>query len=432
MAIILTIILAISIHSAIVLAKGKSEEPPGKPNPEIPLLKLNDKNIVTAEPDGDGRLRVWGYTSEDPTYENIWTAENVHYDSVAMGDVDNDPDTIEIVGTTGYRVTEGKGKSRTTYYKIFFNVYKPDESGVWKTSDHVTEDRVFWGNEIIIADVDPTNGNGNEVIMITPHWLAVYTYDEPAFTIMSSFNFPEASATKSVTVGDLDKDGNQEIIVSVIIPGSDHENEGYLYIFEYDNSNLNLLSDPTINDINARLNRGSLCVSDLGGDESLEICSTGYRKIGDFYEVWIFIWDDAGTIILEELLSELDSTIAPYWTLDVGQLDSDSYDEIALEIREPNRGIKLYNFDTTNGLEEICTIPIDDPSVIRGNVLIADSDGDGDNEIVAYGSARADPSSHTGRFYLEVFNYQEGVWSSIWSRVEGEYGEFEVWSAAVG
>jgi len=404
---ILTAILVISLQPVVAVA-GKPDKPPRKPEepkPEIPPLKLNDMNIVTAEPDGDGRLRVWGYTGGDPAYGNIWIAENVHYDSVAIGDVDND-DEIEIVGTTGYKVT------------------------VWKRSAHVKEDRVFWGNEIIITDVDPSNENGNEVIMITPHRLVVYTYDGD-FNIMSCNNFPEYLSTVSVTVGDLDNDENKEILVSVIRPGSDHENEGYLYVFDYGGSNLNLLLNPPI-EIDARLNRESLRVGDLNGDGTLEICSTGYRKIGDLYEAYIFIWNHEGIKILDELLLLLlDRTIAPYWTLDVGQLDSDSYDEIALEMRKPNPEIKLYSF-TNNLLEEICTIPIDEPSVIRGNVLIADSDDDGDNEIVVYGSCRSDRSSNTGRFYLEVFDYQVDQWASIWDRVGGEYGEFEVWDAAVG
>jgi hypothetical protein len=412
---------------AIIVVAGKPEKPPekpGEPLPELPELTPTT-NIVTAEPDGGGRLRIWAYQGDPQGYANIWTADNVHYDAVAIGDVDDNPDTMELVGTTGYRVTEGSGKSRTTYYKMFFDVYHEGISGVWKTSEFVPEDRVYWSNEIVIADVDPAEGNGNEVVLLTPHWLVLYKYNGDTFAIRSSYSFPENLSAKSVAVGNLDIDGDLEVVVSVIRPGSDYENEGYLYLFDYD-AGLTLRSDPIF--IDARMEQSSLCVSDLDGDGDLEICSTGYRKPGD----------SAGNLLLDQPLSlALDPTMMPYWTLAVGQLDSDPAEEIVVEIRDPTREIKIYKYtpDNSDNIEEIeviDTITITDPSVIRGNVHVADSDGDGTHEVIAYGSYRSDRRSNTGRFYLEVFENDGSGWASVWSRGGGEYGEYEVWDVAVG
>ncbi len=97
-----------------VQGQGKPDKPPGKdkgkPKPSTPLLYLNDYNIVTAEPGGAGYLHVWGNNGNP--FDKIWTAESVNHSSVAIGDLDGDGSTREIVAPTSCRISGKKGRGQ--------------------------------------------------------------------------------------------------------------------------------------------------------------------------------------------------------------------------------------------------------------------------------------------------------------------------------
>jgi len=94
----------------------------GKPQPVSPKLILAESNIVTYE-GAKNRLRVWGHNEQG--YSNIWTAEDVHYSSIAIGDIDGDIDgKEEIVGLGICKRVYGKGKNRGEDYKILLTSIK--------------------------------------------------------------------------------------------------------------------------------------------------------------------------------------------------------------------------------------------------------------------------------------------------------------------
>ncbi len=431
-----------------VHAKKKQQEPP-----PIPLLELYPVNIVTAQPGGDGLLKVWGYPGMEELYDNIWTTEGIHHASVAIGDADNNGLT-EIVAPTYRRVREGTGKSgKDSYYEMFFNVYNDeennDEENIWLSSEIFMEDGPYWTHEITIADVDgldDVNGNpGNEVVMITTTQLVVYRYEGAEFNIISS-TIPSVNGytldLESVTVGDIDGDNVNEILVSANAEGVD--NLGYVLIFDFDGATLNPF--PEILPIDANLSGQSLRVGDLNGSEGLEICSTGYRKVDDIYEAYIFIWDSRGSLINDghRIFAGFEYENRPWVHLDVGDIDGVLGDEIVLGSSHPDLLI-LYSWDGNNlnhigeginpeGIHPGCNIMIN-------KVYIADADCDDVNEIIACGFGRLpsdSPRKGKGKplevvndFYLEVFD--AGL-SSIWHRIGGDpnKNEYEVWYAAIG
>ena len=436
----LVTILVLTLFFVSISFVEAQKEGKGKPKPEQLPLVLNDVNIVTAEPDRGGRLRVWGY-NEPPSppenmYENIWTAESVHHGSVAIGDVDGD-DISEIAVPGSCKITIGKGRSRDSYYRIFINVYKEGISDVWKSTyysdvDCIFEENNFWTNEITIADVDPYPGN--EIVLITYHWLAVFYYNRDAQELKlikktDSFIAGKTLILMSVTTADIDEDPEEEILVSTRELGDSGivENQGNVFIF-LDSS----LETPDKIDINAYLSDQSLRVGNLDSDIDLEICSTGYvKKNNGYFQAFIFVWDYNGQWILHphEIFSyDLDDW--PWVHLDVGDVRGDPLiDEIVVGSSNPDY-LALYNYYASEPFACLDWINPEGSSysVIINNVYIADADGDNQGIIIASGGGRTSERK-SGSFYLEVFN--ENL-ETKWRRVGGKSGEYSIWYAAVG
>ncbi len=401
-----------------------------KPTPEPePTLQLNSVNIITAEPNGDGRrLHVWGYA--DNSYENIWTAESVGYDSVAIGDVDDDGKR-EIVAITSSKVTEGRGKSGTSWYNVFFDVYKEGESGVWLSSEGVREDRVFWSNEITIADLD--GDSVNEIVMITANWVVVHRFlpgvspGEGSFEIVgqrSSFIDGRSLSLRSVTVANIDGDPFNEILVSATDRGE--ENLGYLLIFQ----DAGLDEEFIQINMSARLSDQSLRVGNLDGEGYPEIVSTGFRQNGDLYQPFLFVWKyNGGWGLIVEKSIWPETSNWPWVHAAVGELSPSSPgEEIVLVTSNPDQVILYALASTGDRLDEVWTLTLDYFSVTINNVIVANSDNDEANEIIISGGGRRGRNS--GTFYLEVFD-SDG--SREWDLLGGEKREHtEVWNAAVG
>ena len=420
------VLLAVLSYSAVV----KFTKKPSTPQP----LTLYKRNIVTAEPSGlkyNARLRVWGYNADNKTYENIWIVEGISYSSVAIGNVDSDPDR-EIVAVT-----------RRSYHEIYFHVYKEGVSGVWKESPGV-EEPTYWFSEVTISDLD---GDGlNEIVMVTERHLVVYRYncDTKEFEIVYSWNSStlaeelgleeqEELHLCSVTVGDVNATSSGvEILVSgYVLRRIDStpvkENKGFVFVF---NKDAELIA---WTEVGAYLGDQTLRVGDLDGDGDLEICSTGSVKIvtdeQEYYQSYIFVWSNTLDLIVQYKVFE--TTEEPWTHLDVGELNL-TYpgEEIALGSGNPDL-IILYGFEG-NSLVEYGRKVLDYYRVTINNVYIADSDGDGSNEVVVsgYGSEETQGTyGRSGRFYLEVFS---AALSSEWRRIGGERGEMEVWYAAIG
>jgi len=422
------------------------------PIPQImPITPIRQSYISTSEL--GGRLRIWGYDESSSGYEVLWSAVSVYYDAIAMGDVDNDGKN-EVLGTKTRKATDG------SYYEIFFDVYNEADSGRWERiksigqMEGVKEDQKYRDHEIVVADVD--GEPGNEVIMKTHHWLVVYQYSEV------EGDYKKLSSTKlfidekmvmldSVTVGDVDRDGVTEILVSANEEGI--ENKAYLLIFQdftlKEFVQVNISAHLGTYSANSGLSlplslHNSLHIGDLDGDGYLEICSTGYKKesdtlykllqrgavvtcVGDLYKVYLFVWSHIGELILESQIYETFYWPLPSLVFDIGEIDPNNEgEEIAYSDLEPySHQLSLCYFEESS-LSEIWRTALD--GFAYTNLYIADSDGDGDNEIVISGMELRSEAP-TGTFYLEIFDEQG---KSLWKRVNGEIGELDVTYMAVG
>ena len=443
--------------------------------PPAPPLILSERNIVvtqdeyTNEPCGGGRLHVWSYNRGE--YENTWTAKTFQYSSLAIGDIDGDPKR-EIIALGNCKMTEIKQRDVIDYHKYFICVYKEDaqvgqnEMGLWKTTyldglkNNIKEDESYypqysWCREIALADVD--GDSTNEIIVLTAHWLTIYEYDPNAVSTYDSSSgalkkiaevHPSFSKyplrLKSVTVRDGDTKPGKEIVVSAnrerivkYISGefSRHiEDDGYLFFYNFNEGTLELSSHLSIE---AFLTDQSLRSGDLDNDGDSELCSTGFKKEGDMYQGYIFIWDHTSEWECHEIRVGVPENLGseegfePYTPrnhIEVGELNAEHPgDEIALALQHQMRITLCY----WKGAETLATINnatlYEYHFVEIENVYIADADGDAKNEIIVIGAGRSGPES--GRFYLEIFDQNL---TRKWIRLGGNPKETHVASAAIG
>jgi len=151
-----------------------------KPQKGPKPFRLSGFNLVTAEPDGQGRLRVWGNRNPQ-SYVNIWDIatspkNTVKHSSVAIGDIDGDGKS-ELVAPAYAKVGITRGEKESVYFKIFLNLYKQGQKGLWKTTfyndgDCAWEDRIFWANQVILANLD--EDPANEIILRTASGRIIY------------------------------------------------------------------------------------------------------------------------------------------------------------------------------------------------------------------------------------------------------------------
>jgi len=340
----------------------------GKPQPVSPQLILADSNIVTYEGAKD-RLRVWG--NDGQGYSNIWTAEGVHYPSIAIGNIDNDG-LKEIVGVGYCKKYIGKGKKRKEYqYKIFINAYKESVTGIWKTTyydedeNNIIEELSWLNFEIVLNDID---GDWiNEIILMTKTYLAVYKYDSKKDKLKKivsrqlsedidiTSNEEEYSLRlQSVTVGDIDGDGEKEIIAAGHLISI--HNEGYIFI-----CNLNLSDSDSspelilkgVTEVDFNFENNSLRAGNFDGDDQMELCSTAYQNHGNSpnftYTPYLLIGDYDGASLNLSSHQLGDDPSYPWNHLDVGDLDGNSsQDEIAVVIGN-SKQIWIYSWDQDQG-----------------------------------------------------------------------------------
>ncbi len=420
------------------------------PPPIPPITPIKPAFLATSE--FGGRLRIWDYNYSSGEYEVLWSAESMFYDSIAMGDVNNDGKK-EVLGTKTRKGLDG------TYYEIIFEVYNEVDSYHWERiksngqMEGVKEDQKYKNHEIVVADVD--GEPGNEVIMKTHHWLVVYKYSEVEgdFKKLSSTNpFVDGKTVtlESLIIRDIDRDGINEILVSA--NEEENENKGYLLIYQDFSLTgfvivpINAHLGPSIQyyvELGNKFRHNSLRVGDLEGDGSIEICSSGYRKEsnvsrkwyeggafrleGDLYEVYLFIWDSNGNLLHEIFVYEVHYWDLPTLTFDIGDVDPNHVgDEIAYWFRlgTEEKGSRDYEYNklTLSYFEESKLNELWSTTTDGGrNLYITDSNGDGENDIVLGGRKNC--------FYLEIFD-ENG--DTLWKRLKEEVGEGDVMYIASG
>lgn len=404
-------------------------------------FRLADFSIITVEPDGVGRLRVWGFRRPDD-FRNIWSVatsktNTVKHSSVAMGDIDGDG-LAEVIVPAYAKAKFVRGEKESVFYKIFLNIYKQGKKGIWKSTfysdgDCLWEDSQFWMNEVALANVD--HDPANEVILKSATGLAVYKYlpgpDEIKMTaIIPSFKAKQGIFLNSVAVGDLDGMPPSEIVVSanLFVPGKPLSS-GMIFVVQVQNKGLEVVKSISVDAI---LTRNSLRMGNVLPGNNMEFFTTGYRRKSGELEGFLLGWDAAGERIVDLPIPESRSDQIPSAKLAIGDLTFEAGEDIVVIQNRPS-ALLLYSW-AGEKLELIKKAPLDDPTIGLNDIRIADTDGDGRNEIIVGGAARVVSDKTIPHFFLGVFGYSQtdhGI-EPRWMYAGGEREDREVWSIALG
>jgi len=422
-------IIALFLFVFTMIRIGEAKKP--APKPEEPL-ELYDKNIVTTTPIGE-IMRVWGYVSSDPVYgyQNIWTKEGERYKAVALGDIDGTPDQEELYAASVNYV-------RARGYRIVVDVYREGEEGITLSSPEVW-DRSCVDCELILADV--CGGPDSEIVLSTDHNVIVFGYDGAEIKQLAYIDdigdgiFPEQKYwIYAIAIANVDTDTQDEILLGVNPVGYD---AGYLFIYE-------LEDPPSFKEVSSLLCPIGMRIYSLaaGIDSStnLKICATAFEYLepGErIYQNYLLIWMWDGNLNLE-FYDLIGDPTSDWFSLDVGDvLEGDPADEIVLIRNDFQLGkLELYSLNGTLLPQEAFA---SSEEVSLNYVYVADSDGDGFNEIVCVGGA-AQKAGKGGKggicgsyYYIEVFGIGlEGIVSE-WSIIGGDRCQDEApWNASIG
>ena len=371
-------LVLVSLGTSNAFAQMKLSKKPVKPPPVQSELVLESSNIVTVGRGRGGVIKVFGNETSVQD-QPIWSYE-ISHSAVAIGDVDNDPSTREIVCPNGAKITEGKGKNATSYGIVFLNAYKEGVAGCWKSSYNAGDDG--WTRkestaalyDIVIADVDGVGGN--EVVVSTTEQILVFKY-VPAvdnFHIIAEFNksvleellnLPGSNQNlipRCVTAGNVDSGSSDEIFLSASVSDGNGwiENEGFLFAFRYsqDEENLELLNYVPSG---AEFSFKDLYAANVDSDSNLEICAPCFTKgSDDLYSAFIYVWDVLGdaTMSSPDIIQTLSAqTTAPNQELAVGELGTAAGAELVFERMGASRELVVYNLE--QGLISSYVLPDD-------------------------------------------------------------------------
>jgi hypothetical protein len=377
-------------------------------------FRLADRSIITVEPDGVGRLRVWGLRRPNE-FRNIWSittskTNTVKHGSVAFGDIDGDG-LAEVVVPTYAKAKFVRGEKESVFYKIFLNVYKQGKTGIWKSTfysdgDCLWEDSQFWMNEVALANLD--HDPANEVILKSATGLAVYDFipgrDEIKMTAMiPSFEAKQGIFLNSVAAGDLDGLPPSEIIISanLFLPGKP-VSSGMIIVVQVQNKGPEVVKSIPVDAI---LTANTLRMGNVRPGDGMEFFTTGYRKKGSEYEGFLLGWDAAGERIVDLPIPGSRSSRTPSAKLALGDLTFEAGEDIVIIQNRPS-GFLLYTW-SGDKLELIKRVPLEDPTISLNDARIADIDGDALNEIIVGGAARFENDKNVPRFFLGVFGYSQ-------------------------
>jgi hypothetical protein len=424
-----------------ILVKGKGTPPKNEPKAAgVPRssgpLPLKDLDIVTAEFGGAGTLRLW-HKNKTGDFQETWKINPVRHSSVAIGNLDN-KGGMEIVAAGVCQEVEDRGDRQVSAYRFFLNVYKPGVDDWWKTTFYSKKDCVFEDDnseitEIAIGDVDGLPGN--EVILQTATGLGVFRYDKVVdeFRLLRSrnrFMDDKKLFLKSVAVANIDEDPAEEIILvgDELTDQGTAINKGWLIIFKVREG------WPEIHKavpIDGNFAFQSLRVGDVIAGGSPEIVSPIYRNANDMWNSYIIIWNAQGEKVNEQLVFNKEDYQYKVVHLDVGNLTPHPGDEIVLGHNSPSE-LRLYSWNGS-GLIAGPSYSLGHKYATTTNLYIVDADQRPDSygDVVVCGASYDEVRpGQSGKFYLEVFGYNDGFVSK-WSKIGGDAGMIRASYAAI-
>jgi hypothetical protein len=330
-----------------------------------------DLDIVSGTVPGEGKeLIVW--ENEGTPFSGLWTpndAGDLSYSvqSVAMGDLDNDGDLDIVSGDSGGWLTVWENEGSP-----FTGAWTPNQVG-----------QQFWGAPVALGDLD-NDGFLDIASGDVAGDVVVWQNDSTPFSDPWTPNDVGTSAADiwAVAVGDLNNDGKLDIVT-----GTTTEEDYELIIWQNDATPFT--GTWTQNDVGPSAGRvNSVAVGDLDNDGNLDIVSSSNWEADDEVTVWendgspfSGLWTENGTGWIADTA----------FSVAVGDLDNDGDLDIVsgLESGAGTEVAGLENdgtpFDGDWGFAEVGHSDGDVKTVAVG-----DLDNDGDVDVVTGSDSRED------------------------------------------
>lgn len=390
-------------------------------------------DVVESEWASAGFLRVWRRKNAS-SWMNIWQIDPVRHTSLAVGNLDSDPD-IEVIAPGHCREPHETDGHEATRIRFFLNAYKVGFRDWWKTTyfdptQCVLEKENFEFTEIAIGNIDQRRGN--EIVLITAHTLSVFRYDpsqEEIRLVCTRTSFVEDALPlfRSVTLVDIDNDGVKEILASANEGEEENTtpNKSWLFIF--------VMKDdwPEIRrmvPLEANTSVHSLRSGDIIPSGGSEIVFPIYRMGSQGWTASILGWNSSGGVVFEHPLENSRSSPKNPIFLDSGELIAlNPGDEIVVARHDPNELI-IYSWDGA-GLRAGPKYAVDHSVRLNGVQIKGRTKGSSrQSGVLIYGGAEVE--GQLGKYYLELINFNDGYFPE-WRRLGGEKTDLPVTYASV-
>jgi len=404
----------------------------GVPQSSCPLDILTG-DVVESEWATAGIMRTWRKKTDESRME-VWRIEPVRHTSLAVGNLDQEPD-LEIIAPGHCRETHEIGGQEATRIRFFLNAYKLDYRNWWMTTyfdpaQCVLEKENTDFTELAIGNLD--QNYENEIVLITAHRLSVFRY-EPSLneirliSMKDTFVNDSLPLLRSVALLDVDNDGKYEILAAANEGEEEHitENKSWLFLLKLMETGLELIQ---VIPLHGTTSIHSLRVGDSGPGGNKVSIFLLYRKERDTWHGSLMGWNPVEGFIIEKSLDMRSSDGSNICFVDAGEL-TPTYpaDEIIVASNNPNilitymwNGHKLisgpkYSLDhrvRLNGVQ------IENLTSIRRTQPC----------ILVWGAA--DIEGQSGRSYLELIRYADGFLPE-WLRIGGEKADLAVTYASI-
>src|SRR3989339_243501 len=322
--------------------------------------------------------------------------------------------------------------------------YHDDGTAVngWPQRIQEDEDYIFF--TVAIGDVD-NNTSLNIIVMPSGpgwgdkiHYTYIYNTDGTLFKKWPLYDTYDASSSiikrnelnweGGLSIGDIDNDGDIELLVALV--NAEDSECAYIYIFDYEGAIIKSLKAEDVSIYKSTNGNKSVhplttnrpVLADLNNDGEVEIIFSG--KTFDSAAAKLFIWSYDGGEFIRTLMKSING-VFPSRSLSVGNVDSDENLEIILGLNkdDDSRGSFICALDS-DGTElwRTNTLPA---SYLSASPIIGDINNDSMQEILILDDPYYDSS------YLQLLTYKhDGSLGSIYempgdySFDDGSYNDF--------